>query len=216
MKYDPKKHHRRSIRLKGYDYSQAGAYFVTICAKDRQCLFGEIQQGEMYLNDLGKIVYDAWHDLPNHYLHMELDAFVIMPNHIHGIIALSDMPMVAGNTGDVMGDVGAGLKPAPTAPTAPTATTTIKRQPLSEIVRALKTFSSRRINEYRNKMIGDETQPYRGVPVWQRNYYEHIIREDDSLNRIRQYIVDNPKNWNKDQQNPINKIAPTQRDEINQ
>jgi putative transposase len=176
MKYDPDKHHRRSIRLKGYDYSQKGAYFITICTKNRECLFGEIQQEQMNLNDLGRFVYDVWDDLPNHYAHVELDTFVIMPNHIHGIILLSDTP------------VGAGFKPAPTTPTD-----TAKRQPLSEIIRALKTFSARRINAHRNTA---------GSPVWQRNYYEHIIRDENSLNRIRQYIVDNPKNWNGDRENP--------------
>ncbi|MCJ2541532.1 transposase [Thermostichus vulcanus] len=195
MRYDPEKHHRRSIRLKGYDYSQAGAYFVTICTKDRQCLFGEIHAGDMFLNDAGLILYDVWYGLPNHYLHIELDAFVVMPNHIHGIIVLSDPP------------VGAGFKPAPTPTTsapiapipttsapiapipttstpiapipttsAPIAPTPTKRQPLSEIIRAFKTFSARRINAHQNTT---------GYPVWQRNYYEHIIRNEDSLDRIR-------------------------------
>ena len=107
MKYDPEKHHRRSIRLKGYDYSQAGAYFVTICTKDRQCLFCEIQQGQMNLNDLGRLVSDAWDDLPNHYGQIELDAVAIMPNHFHGIILLFDTP------------VGTGFKPAPTDSVTP-------------------------------------------------------------------------------------------------
>jgi REP element-mobilizing transposase RayT len=183
MKYDPEKHHRRSIRLKGYDYSQQGAYFVTICTKNRACLFGEIQQGQMNLNDLGKVVNDTWGNLPNHYAYIELDTFVIMPNHIHGIILLSDI---------LVGAIGAGLKPAPT-----TATIT-KRQPLSEIIRALKTFSARRINAYRNTV---------GSPVWQRNYYEHIIRDEDSLDCIRQYIMDNPKNWQSDRENSTSTIA---------
>ena len=88
MRFDPDKHHRRSIRLKGYDYSQAGAYFVTICTKDRGCLFGEIIDGEMVLNPFGEVVQACWDDLPRHYPHVELDAFVIMPNHLHGIIII--------------------------------------------------------------------------------------------------------------------------------
>jgi len=124
------------------------------------------------LNDLGKIVDKCWDDLPNHYPHIELDTFVIMPNHIHGIIMLHD-------------DVGAGLKPAPTR----------KRHGLPEIVRAFKTFSSRHINQIR-----DTT----GTPVWQRNYYEHVIRDETSLNDIRQYIIDNPLRWENDEENPTN------------
>ncbi len=165
-------HRRRSIRLKGYDYSQAGAYSITVCTQYRACLFGEIVNGEMRHNDAGRMVHSVWDELPLHYSHVDLDAFVVMPNHVHGIIILTD---TAG--------VGAGLKPAPAA----------KRHGLPEIIRALKTFSARRINESRNAP---------GTPIWQRNYYEHIIRNDDALNRIRQYIADNPANWETDENNP--------------
>ncbi|VAW36639.1 hypothetical protein MNBD_CHLOROFLEXI01-5058 [hydrothermal vent metagenome] len=98
MSYDPHKHHRRSIRLKGYDYSSEGAYFVTVCVKGSACLLGEVVDGKMVLNDYGRIVEMCWHDLENHYAHVVLDAFVIMPNHSHFIVIL----------------VGAGLRPAPT------------------------------------------------------------------------------------------------------
>jgi putative transposase len=130
MKSDSKDHHRRSIRLKGYDYAQIGAYFVTIVTQSRKCLFGEIVEAEMRLNDAGRIIQTAWNDLPNHYANVEVDTFVVMPNHIHGIINLADLP------------VGAGFKPAPT--NAGT------HHGLSEIVRAFKTFSARRINNSRN------------------------------------------------------------------
>ncbi|MGQ9925797.1 MAG: transposase [Chloroflexaceae bacterium] len=183
-KYDPYKHHRCSIRLKGYDYTQAGAYFVTICTQDRACLFGEVVDGEMRLNDAGQIVQTAWDELPNHYPNVELDEFVVMPNHVHRIIVIVGAGAVgAGAVG--ASAVGAGLKPAPTIP--------VKRHGLAEIVRALKTFSARRINETRRTP---------GVPVWQRNYYEHIIRDDDSLDRIRQYILDNPLRWLEDREHP--------------
>ncbi|MFN4294850.1 MAG: transposase, partial [Thermoflexales bacterium] len=89
MTYDPQKHHRRSIRLKGYDYSQAGAYFITIVAQDRACLFGEVVDGEMRLNDAGRMVWDEWNALPDRFPGLELDAFVVMPNHVHGIIVLT-------------------------------------------------------------------------------------------------------------------------------
>jgi putative transposase len=176
MTYKPDRHHRRSIRLKDYDYSQTGAYFVTVCTKDRGCLFGEIADGLMCLSPLGKIVQACWDDLPRHYPHVESDAFVIMPNHIHGIIVLG-----AGSIAR------AGFKPAPTV--------TDKRHSLAEIMRAFKTFSSRRINERHNSP---------GTPVWQRNYYEHVIRNEDDLAEIREYITDNPLKWEVDGENPRN------------
>jgi len=160
----PPPHHRRSIRLKGYDYGQAGAYFVTIVTRDRECLFGDVVDGKMLLSNAGQMVQTVWENLPNHYANVTLDEFVVMPNHVHSVIFLTD------NNG-----VGAGLKPAPTTDT--------KRHPLSEIVRAFKTFSARHINEQRTMT---------GVPVWQRNYYEHIIRDESTLHRIREYIVNNP------------------------
>lgn len=102
MRFDPDKNHRRSIRLRGYDYTRAGAYFVTICTQNRECLFGNIVEGEIRLNDAGHVVQSVWNELPQHYPGVDVDAFVVMPNHIHGIIVLMD-----GNI------VGAGLKPAP-------------------------------------------------------------------------------------------------------
>ncbi len=112
--FDPDRHHRRSIRLKGYDYAAAGAYFVTVCTKGRACLFGEIVNGDMQLNEFGKIVMATWADLPAHYAGVELDAFVVMPNHVHGIVVLTS----CGSSGtDVDSDpVGAGFKPAPPTP----------------------------------------------------------------------------------------------------
>ncbi len=167
---------RRSIRLSGFDYSQDGAYFVTVCTQNRDCVFGELEDGNMVLNSYGQIVSNIWRDLPDHYFHVRSDQFVVMPNHIHGIMIL--------NRNHVVGiDVGAGLKPAPTA----------KIHALPEIIRGFKTFSSRRINELRGTP---------GTGLWQRNYYEHIIRDDDELNRIRQYIIDNPINWDTDRNNP--------------
>ena len=171
--YDPERHRRQSIRLRGYDYTQAGAYFVTISTMNRTCLFGEVVNGEMRLNDPGWVAQAAWDDLPTHYPYIALDAVVFMPNHVHGIIVLTDTP------------VGAGLKPAPTIPTI--------RRGLPEIIRAFKTFSARRINLLRGTT---------GTAVWQRNYYEHIIRNDDSLDHIRRYLLDNPARWSFDRENP--------------
>ncbi|MGQ9774011.1 transposase [Chloroflexus sp.] len=170
MTYDPLKHHRRSIRLKGYDYAQPGAYFVTIVTHDRACLFGDIVDDQMRLNQAGQMVEWTWYDLPNHVDNIELDAFVVMPNHVHGIIII---------VGAGAGSVGAGSEPAPT--------------PLPEIVRQFKTFSARRVNQWRGMV---------GQPVWQRNYYEHIIRDETSLQRIREYIATNPNQWAADHENP--------------
>jgi len=157
MPYGPNKHGRRSMRLKGYDYSTPGAYFVTLCTQDRSCLFGEVATGEMRLNEAGRLVQAVWEDLPKHYAAIALDAFTVMPNHIHGIIVLTGI------------DVGAGFKPAPT--------TTPKRHALPEIVRGFKTFSARSLNDH---------QGTHGRRVWQRNYYEHVVRSEESLDRIRE------------------------------
>ncbi len=174
--YDPEKHRRRSIRLKGYDYSQAGAYFVTVCTHNREYLFGNIINGEMILGAYGKIVEKVWYNLTGHYQNIKLDTFTVMPNHIHGIIVLIDVD-----------DVGAGFKPAPTDLT--------KYYPLSEIIRAFKTFSARHVNELR-------ITP--GIPVWQRNYHEHIVLNEKELNLIREYIMNNPLRWQYDRENPDN------------
>lgn len=156
--------------MKDYDYSQAGAYFVTICTQNKECMFGDVVDGSMRVNEFGQITTTCWRDLPKHYPQIELDEFVIMPNHTHGIIVINH----------VTPEIRAGLKPAPTQ----------KQHGLSEIIRAFKTFSSKQINQIRNSP---------GVPVWQRNYYEHIIRNESELNRIREYNVNNPLNWETDE-----------------
>jgi putative transposase len=188
MKYNPDIHHRRSIRLKDYDYSQAGAYFVTICTYSKECLLGDIVDRGIRLNSYGDIAIKCWHDLSNHYSYIGLDAFIVMPNHVHGIIVIDDLvgagfkPALAWPSTrqtDQTPNSRAGLKPAPT----------LKHYGLPEIVRAFKTFSSRQINRVRNTP---------GVPVWQRNYYEHIIRNEIDLDKIREYIVCNPMNWRDD------------------
>jgi len=186
MTYNPEIHRRRSIRLKDYDYSQEGAYFVTICAWKKENSFGAIRNGEMLLNDYGVIVIKCWDDLPNHYQHAQLDEFVIMPNHVHGIIVLNvgaGLKPALFDKPALFHAQRAGFKPAPT-----------KQHGLPEIVRAFKTFSSRRINDIRNTA---------GVPLWQRNYYEHVIRDEKKLNSIREYIRCNPLKWEEDEENPV-------------
>jgi REP element-mobilizing transposase RayT len=192
MKFDPKKHHRRSIRLPGYDYSQAGAYYVTIVAQGRECLFGEVVNAEMRLSRYGQIVQYAWFDLPKHYPHVELDAFCIMPNHAHGIIVLHEdgrggsfSSMGAWQSQSVSGQASSDVN-------RETHPYVRKRHPLSEIVRAFKSFSARRINVLRKTP---------GIPVWQRNYYEHVIRNEKDYQAKRNYILSNPENWENDDEN---------------
>jgi len=176
------KNHRRSIRLKGYDYTRAGAYFVTICTKDRACLFGDVADGVMRLNQMGHIVRQCWLAIPNHVPHVLLDEFVVMPNHVHGILVI--MP-----THDVGATHASPLQndDTPTRPRGP------QPQSVASIVGSFKSAATKRINHHRGTP---------GAPVWQRNYYEHIIRDDESLNLIRNYIADNPLRWQIDAENP--------------
>jgi putative transposase len=183
-KYNPNIHHRRSIRLKGYDYSQAGLYFITICCGDRICRFGEIENGMMILNELGEIAYNEWRKLSERFKNMELDAFQIMPNHIHGIIALNVPP------------VGAGFTPAPIPNTMQPHSGNGQPQGIaptvSDIVGAYKSLVANgclEIYKSKNKIMGK---------LWQRNYYEHIIRNEKSYQTISEYILNNPSKWNDD------------------
>jgi REP element-mobilizing transposase RayT len=162
MPYDLQKHHRRSIRLKGYDYTQAGAYFVTFCAWQHECLFGEIVDGEMHLNDYGRVVEEEWLRTAEVRPNVDLDAFVIMPNHIHGIIVICIDP------------VGASRRLAPT-----NTPTRLVAGSLGAIIGQIKSVTTKRINVLRSMP---------GQAVWQRNYYERIIRSEAALDNIRQYI----------------------------
>jgi len=171
---------RKSNRLKGYDYSTPGAYFVTVCAHDRfknRNVFGIIRDGEIMKNDWATIVEFCWRDLSNHYPCVALDELVVMPDHFHGIVWINEK-------------VGNGLKPFPTE----------KKYGLPEIIRGFKTFSARRINEIN---IHDKFQ-------WQKSYYDHVIRNEESLQIIREYIQNNPKKWeldhDADETNDIMKI----------
>lgn len=200
---------RRSLRLTDYDYSQEGAYFVTICSHGREVIFEDARHK--------KIIEKYWFDLPRHYPHIELDEFVIMPNHVHGIICLvgagyddrdtklsrSDKPALpqSGTGADSKTAQSPprraglpGLRPAEPAPTD--ALQKEKRHSLAEVVRFFKIYSAREINRLRHTT---------GLPVWQRNYYEHVIRNEESLNKVREYIIANPLQWEMDTENPLAK-----------
>lgn len=202
VKYDPLKHHRRSVRLKGYDYSQAGAYFITICAQDRACLFGDVVDGEMRLNEAGRMVLDEWHALPNRFPNVDLDAFFVMPNHVHRIIVITHADSVGA------GLVGAGLVPAPVPMATPHGATqngaTTRFAPtVGDVVKAFKSTTT--VLYIRG--VKQSGWPSFHGRVWQRNYYEHIIRDEESLNRIREYIHNNPLQWALDRQNPTHVAA---------
>ncbi|NOZ29768.1 MAG: transposase [Chloroflexi bacterium] len=192
---------RRSIRLRAYDYTAPGAYFVTVCTHQRRCLFGEVVGGEMQLNALGRVAEWYWRRIPQHAIHVKLDAFVIMPNHIHGIIWISvrathSMECETNSTRfasdrsiDTGGAVSRNASPLRPGPTAGS---------LGAIVGNFKSITARRINRMRGTP---------GAPVWQRNYYEHIIRDDRALDAIRRYIVQNPVRWHLDRYN-AERVAP--------
>ncbi len=184
MVYDERRHHRRSLRLSGFDYAQEGYYFVTIVVKDRECLLGEVTGEGMNLNGMGKMVAASWKWLGIQYPYVGLDEYIVMPNHLHGIIAIGGScksAMASHRRGD--------SRIAPTAPQVKE----MKRKPLGRLVGAFKTVSTRQANL-------DRGTP--GRPLWQRNYYEHVIRNEVSLSEIRQYIRDNPAEWALDCENP--------------
>ena len=182
------KHNRRSIRLKGYDYSQAVTYFVTICTQNRECLFGEIINGEMVLNEVGKIINGFCVKTEHHFQNIIFDSFIIMPNHFHVMIKIvgagspcpDNMDNIDGiengngRYGDGRGD------PAPT---------------VGNIVGYFKYQTTKQINVIRESP---------GQKLWQRNYYEHIIRDENDYNRIYEYIQNNPLQWQLDSLHPKN------------
>ncbi|MFH1838509.1 MAG: transposase [Candidatus Kuenenbacteria bacterium] len=174
--------HRFSIRLKGYNYSRVWMYFVTICIKDRKCLLGNIINEKIILNELGRIVKKCWEEIIIHYPNIELDEFIIMPNHLHGIIFITD-----------------------------------------DLVR-VQNFEPLQENKYQHIISGSIGAIIRGFKIgvkkiyrqsiWQRNYYEHIIRNENSLEKIRNYIYNNPNNWQNDIENlAINKNITEQQKE---
>lgn len=190
MRYNHDKHHRRSIRLKGYHYSQAGVYFVTLCISDFQYCLGRMENGRIRLSPVGEITDKYWQEIPHHFNHVELDEYVVMPNHIHGILILNNHNMV-------------GIQNFESLPI--TQNHQIHRyqhiipHSISSIIRAFKSAITHwcRGNGFKNFH-------------WQRNYYEHIVRGENELNRIRKYIIaaqavpfgKNPLKWEIDNENP--------------
>jgi REP element-mobilizing transposase RayT len=189
MKFDPHKHHRRSTRLQGYDYTQHGAYFVTLCTHGRECLFGEIVNQTLVLNQYGEVVRDEWQRTAVIRPEVDLDVFVVMPNHLHFIVVITtDTPPVGAH---------GGLHPhgGTPLPTPASHANTLYRAPrsLGSLIAGFKSASTKRINILR-------ATP--GAPVWQRGYYDQIVQGEPHLNQVRQYILSNPANWSHDSENP--------------
>jgi REP element-mobilizing transposase RayT len=182
VKYDPSKHHRRSIRLKGYDYHNAGAYFVTICTKNRVCI----------LEDpiVSSIIQDVWLALPSWFPTIELDAFVVMPNHVHFVVWIVGGPLLGVHNAYIAD----GNESRPYVIPKPNKTNMTPT--LGDIVGAFKSLVFTVYLDWIN-----QNDPSRRAKFWQQNYYEHIVRNDRELNAIRQYIIDNPLHWKMDRDN---------------
>ena len=257
MSYNPDKHHRRSIRLPGHDYTCAGAYFVTICTHDRGCLFGQVEAGQVQLNAYGRIVLSRWRALQRSFSQLRLDAFVVMPNHVHGILILgegpsaryddnadtlvgrgeaSDRPAASVLSGHVRAGFMGGAVPADASPVAmvalaeqgeaserpvasvlsgnvgagcmggafPADASPLRRRgparpagtdpgSLGAVVQFFKSTVTRTINR-RRKTPGGQ--------VWQRNYYERILRTEHEWRACRHYIEQNPARWDEDKNHP--------------
>ncbi len=184
---------RKSIRLKGYDYSQAGLYFITICIQNREMLFGKINNDKLQLNDAGKMVAEIWNEIPNRFTNIKLYEYVIMPNHFHCIIqivpvgatlvvALNEKTVAHNKNVVIPNEKG---QPQGIAPTKKT---------VGNVIGAFKSITT---NEYIRGVKNKNWYPF-NKKLWQRNYWDHIIRNEKSFYNISEYIKNNPKNWNKD------------------
>jgi putative transposase len=203
IKYNPAIHHRKSIRLKGYDYSQNGLYFLTICTYNRECWFGEIIDKEMILNDAGKIANECWLNIPEHFPNAVLHEHVVMPNHVHGIIELSGTATTVDENNVGVQDTGEqtvgvqNFEPLPSVPSPPVPSPPTP-SPQNQFQHIIPRSIGSIVRGYKigvTKFFRDNTDIYH---VWQRNYHEHIIRSEQSYLRISEYIINNPKVWEND------------------
>ncbi len=192
MTYNPYIHHRRSIRLKGYDYSQPGAYFITVCTHNREHLFGHVDKGKMVLNNAGDVIKKSLLEIPEHFPNVTIDEYVIMPNHVHCIMIIS----VGANNHSPLRGYSPQQVNSPKHPKSGTSKT------IGSIVRGFKIGAVKWFRENT-----DIQKP------WQRNYYEHIIRNENELNDIRKYIVNNPISWDADGNNILIALKCNSRDE---
>lgn len=220
--YDPQKHNRRSIRLKNYDYSSPGKYYLTLCTQNRACLFGEIKNGEMQLNGAGRIMNDWWNKIPEKFPNACLDVYQIMPNHFHAIVGIIDPDLMEIESKTV----GADPRVSPNKANdlnkgdetrdsqsqgghaGPPQQRNSTQQPdfepcLASVPGIIQWFKTMTTNKYIQGVKEGQFSPF-NRKLWQRNYYEHVIRDEKSLQRIREYIINNPAKWEEDQNNPDN------------
>ncbi|MCO5182486.1 MAG: transposase [Anaerolineae bacterium] len=188
-KYDARTHHRRSIRLKGWNYASEGAYFVTVCAYRGQSVFGMINDDKLSLSLIGHFVDLCWQTIPSHFPHVQLDMFIVMPNHFHGILWIVDDRFAAMQEPDVGATHGSPL-PDEQLPTGP------QRGSLGSIIGHFKSSVTRRLK----KLPPPFEMP--GHPIWQRDFYDQIIRNERHLNAVREYIDNNPLKWAEDKMHP--------------
>ncbi len=200
MEFDPKIHHRRSIRLRGFDYARSGWYFITVVVHHGFCLFGDIENGAMVTNDAGRMIESVWKEIPIHYSGIGIDAFQIMPNHFHGIITIgmsvgADLRVCPNEIHEFPSHVSGRPQGADNGHPqggAPTLS-------LPNVVQRFKSMTTRRYIEG-VRIYGWPSFHNR---LWQRNYFEHIIRNDIDLSRVCQYIRSNPEQWADDTDNPL-------------
>ncbi len=174
---------RKPNRLRDFDYSQSGWYFVTICVQNRECLFGRIENGKMILNQFGEIVEKCWYEIPQHFPDVTLDEFVVMPNHVHGMVVIRN---------DVMKNrhvVGNAYMRSLQSPSSPDRT----KMALSKIIHGFKSAVTREINKIQNQFCFQ----------WQKSFHDHIIRNEKSYWAIKEYIRNNPAHWTFDEENPL-------------
>lgn len=200
MPYHPMVHYRRSVRLRGYDYAQYGAYFVTICVCRRECLLGVVARDNVRLTTMGEIVRTEWLESEEIRPGLQVDAFIVMPNHFHGIVILpvgahSSAPFSV-EANHALGAHSRALNLGADRTSRAHSSAPLRRPPrsLGSFVAQFKAVTTRRINAARHTP---------GMPVWQRNYYEHIVRDEGELEAIRSYIADNPRRWAEDRENPL-------------
>jgi len=190
MPYNPSLHNRHSIRLQGYDYSQSGAYFITICTDKKKNYFGEIVNGDVKLNLEGQYAFHQWKMIPQRFGNVEVDEFIIMPNHIHGIIVIRSGRGEGSDNKDLSGKQRLLSDPSPLQAHEKIQLNGTVPGSIGAIVQNFKSNISRKINAL-PKM--------QGVTIWQKNFYDHIIRDEEDYARIVEYIRNNPRDWEQDE-----------------
>jgi REP element-mobilizing transposase RayT len=194
MTFNPDIHHRNSIRLRTFDYRSAGAYFITICTFQKEPILAEIKNGETRLTALGEVVQQCWDEIPQHFPNVELDVFVVMPNHLHAIFMINEPVGATHASPDnaTSSDTNRARHASPLHQSGP------PKRSIGAIIGSFKSACTKRINELRDTP---------GLPVWQRNYHERIIRNDEEIHALRDYIRNNPARWEEDSEHPARNMG---------